>query len=310
MEEVILDKSDSIESEQRFLDLFGYHSLGPDNSNRFKIFDLDGAEVGFIQRKKLHKKNGKKHLAAVFGYCMEVYSDDVLCSNIRELNSRNFKYFSDKSYQYQFEIRNKNGNMDQVALDMTQYPSLEIHSNDFGVMSFKLDYYNLYLYLRNRMSSFNIEEITTLRTDYIDNPDDYDFNYGYTLNFSKSNEDNDMRELDIECMYSPYQDKDRKKKYVNITSQNRKNGEVIEVVTSTNVVATMEEVIKKHQMGIDSFSYFRHIVNDCYPWNQEIISSMLENSDISIDEFSLFIPDLASSKVKKLNKKKNGNVNK
>ena len=41
MEEVVLDKSDSIESEQRFLDLFGYHSLGPDNSNRFKIFDLD-----------------------------------------------------------------------------------------------------------------------------------------------------------------------------------------------------------------------------------------------------------------------------
>ena len=38
----------SIDFERKLLDLLGYTIIGPDNSNRYKIFD-NSKEVGFIQ---------------------------------------------------------------------------------------------------------------------------------------------------------------------------------------------------------------------------------------------------------------------
>ena len=51
---------DTIKSEQKLLDLLGYTAIGPDNQNRYLIFDEKGQEVGFIQRKRIHKRKEKK----------------------------------------------------------------------------------------------------------------------------------------------------------------------------------------------------------------------------------------------------------
>ena len=113
---------DTIKSEQKLLDLLGYTAIGPDNQNRYLIFDEKGQEVGFIQRKRIHKRKENK----VFGYVMEIHSDNVSCSNVRKISSMNEHDFYDKSFSYEFDIRNKNGNMDHIRLQMNDRPYLKI----------------------------------------------------------------------------------------------------------------------------------------------------------------------------------------
>ena len=125
---------DTIESEQKLLDLLGYTAVGPDNQKRYLIFDETGQEVGFIQRKRLHKRKENK----VFGYVMEIHSDNITCSNVRKINSMKEYDFYDTSFYYEFDIRNKNGNMDHVKLQMNDRPYLKIQSKDYKEMTFEL----------------------------------------------------------------------------------------------------------------------------------------------------------------------------
>ena len=80
---------EEIENEETFVNLLGYKAIGPDNSNRFIIVDENNNNVGFIQRKKLHNKNVKRGLPAIFGYQMEIESPTIHYFGIRRLNSRN-----------------------------------------------------------------------------------------------------------------------------------------------------------------------------------------------------------------------------
>ena len=75
---------ESLESELKFLELFGLTLEGPDNSNRYKVFDENKKEVGFIQKKKLHNKNVKKGRVATFGYVTEIETDNIIFKILRK----------------------------------------------------------------------------------------------------------------------------------------------------------------------------------------------------------------------------------
>ena len=95
------------ETEKKLIELFGYNLLEPDNSNRMLIVDKDDNQVGFIQYKKLFKKNIKKNLPATYGYNFVIDSPTISC-NIYRKNIDKIEESSDNNFTYEFQIKREN----------------------------------------------------------------------------------------------------------------------------------------------------------------------------------------------------------
>ena len=79
------------------------------------------------------------------------------------------------------------------------------------------------------------------------------------------------------------------------------NGNLIES-TSNVVEGTIEELVLKHQMGIDCFNHFRFLINKIIPTQKDIISSMIDEDMINKTNLSLFMPIDDKEEIKKLRK--------
>ena len=99
----------NIESEEKLIKMLGYNLKGPDNSNRWIITDKDHENVGFIQYKKLHKKNSPKGLEAIYGYHTEINSKDIYFSKTRKETDTDFKY--------EFSIKREDECLDSIELN-------------------------------------------------------------------------------------------------------------------------------------------------------------------------------------------------
>jgi len=264
----------NIESEKNLINLLGYSIIESDNINQVLIIDENQNKVGYIKYKRVNKK---KNLPDVYGYQMFIDSDKFFYKSTRNLNNRNQRLFYDTSFLYEFKLKKENGILEDIVIDMGINPSLILWSKEHGFMDFKIENNQMYLNFKSNLENFLIEEtiiVKLLESEKI---------YEYCLSYSSKNDDS------------------KDKKMINISFKTLKNNqlEIVEkkfnkiLKEKTSIVdGTIKEAIINHEIGIDSFSYFRYLINKEIPFKEEIIFKLLESSGLKDTEFSLFIPDL------------------
>ena len=282
---------DSIESEERLLDLLGYYVDGPDNSNRWKILDNSGNVVGFIQRKKLVKKNNKKNLGPIFGYCMEIDSKDIKYKGQRRLNSRNLPNFYDERFEYSFKIRNILNDMDTIELSLGNNPKIMIRSKDYGISEFSNDGDILKLAYTSAEDSFIIDE-----TIFVKSEENLEGNKEYTYSNSLTaytTPDYTEESKQIITQISFYQrGEDEDSKVIKVVEKAWLNGVIIK--EEQNLLAnTIAEAITAHSVGVQALNNQRNLLNEHYPWNEEIMDALFKHKTIEQEEFQSLIPDIA-----------------
>lgn len=297
---------DTIQSEQKLLDLLGYTAIGPDNQNRYLIFDEKEKEVGFIQRRRMHKRKDKK----VFGYVMEIHSDNITCSNVRKINHINNHSFYDTSFCYEFDIKNDKGNMDHIKLQMNDSPYIKIDSEDYKEMTFQLMYDKLYTCYISETDNFTMQEILVVHTEAdSENRIDYDCSYSYTVIVCDKEQDIDdisdsfgKKSTEFEAIHRSYYYDGNNNPYVCVNVKEWENGNLTQNEKYDIKKMQLPEVIEAHKSEYDPFSHFRYLVNERYPWKEELIGAMLENRGVPEKEFQVFVPDLQKASPKKQRK--------
>lgn len=285
-----------MEHEKIFLDLLDLKMEGPDKSNRFKIIDSNEKEVGFIQKKKLHSKNIKKNIPAIFGYHTEIESDSISYVATRRINNRSDKELNlnDTNCFYEFKIKREDGDYDLVQLNLGVNSSLTIYSVEYGYMTFFIEPEKLYFNYKSQTDNFNIEETVVVEVDYLSGMEQIHKGkeYAYCISFcdkEKSLEEKQgrtTRELLVKNNPYPFFYSNR----IQVKERSWKNGRLT-ASRDSYVNGTVSELIFKHQMGIDAFSHFRYLVNQVLPFKQDILQFMIERNKITEEPFSLFFPE-------------------
>lgn len=282
---------DSIESEERLLDLLGYYVDGPDNSNRWKILDNSGNVVGFIQRKKLVKKNNKKNLGPIFGYCMEIDSKDIKYKGQRRLNSRNLPNFYDERFEYSFKIRNILNDMDTIELSLGNNPKIMIRSKDYGISEFSNDGDILKLAYTSAEDSFIIDETIFVKSgENLEGNKEYTYSNSLTAYTTPDYTEESKQIITQISFYQRGEDEDSK--VIKVVEKAWLNGVIIK--EEQNLLAnTIAEAITAHSVGVQALNNYRNLLNEHYPWNEEIMDALFKHKTIEQEEFQSLIPDIA-----------------
>lgn len=282
---------DSIESEERLLDLLGYYVDGPDNSNRWKILDNSGNVVGFIQRKKLVKKNNKKNLEPIFGYCMEIDSKDIKYKGQRRLNSRNLPNFYDERFEYSFKIRNILNDMDTIELSLGNNPKIMIRSKDYGISEFSNDGDILKLAYTSAEDSFIIDETIFVKSgENLEGNKEYTYSNSLTAYTTPDYTEESKQIITQISFYQRGEDEDSK--VIKVVEKAWLNGVIIK--EEQNLLAnTIAEAITAHSVGVQALNNYRNLLNEHYPWNEEIMDALFKHKTIEQEEFQSLIPDIA-----------------
>ncbi len=291
---ISLKEINNIEHEKKLVELLGYNLIGPDMCNRWLITDENNNQVGFIQYKKLFKKNNKKGLPATYGYHIEINSNEISYNSTRKVDKENDKIGIDTRFNYELDIKRKDGNIDHLEVSFGEYPGLTLWSKEYGFINFKLDNDGLYLNFKSKTENFNIEETIVYKTHnrQLSNiPNEYAYQLSYCDKSIKIDNDSSkgIKSRQIVGTSTPYQQDSNEIKVVETTwvnSRKRNNRETI-------VKGTIEEMIVKHNMGIASFNHFRFLINQILPFKQEVISSMIDY--YKKEELALFIPELGAA---------------
>ena len=296
-----LEIQHGLEKEKKLLDLFGYSLIGPNNSNRWLILDENNNIVGFTQYKKFYNGNKQKGLSKIFGYHTFINSSKIKCEFKREANDKNGNAIQDIDYSYSIDIKRDNGETDNVEMNMGELPGLTIWSEEYGFINFAIGYNGLYLNFKSKTDNFNLEEILIYK-NFTNSQDKKE--YTYQLRYCKKGKKlSDMNSKgktiqEISGDYLPYY---HDKNQIRITEKTWVNGVSIED-RRNDVEGTIEEMVLKHQMGIDCFNHFRFLINKIIPTQKDIISSMIDEDMINKTNLSLFMPIDDKEEIKKLRK--------
>lgn len=292
MKNVVLETQHNIDREQKLIELLGYHLIGPNHSNRWLILDENNNQVGFIQYKKLFKKNVNKGYPATFGYHIEIDGPKVSYKSTRKINNVSSKQSENTRFSYGFDIKRENGDMDHVEISMGECLYLNVWSKKYGFIDFKIDHEKLFLNFKSRTENFNIEELVVFQSDGENRPS-YKKEYIYQIRYcSKELELSDdnlkgttIREISGVCN-SWYQESNQ----LELSEKTWINGKLRK--DRKNLVnGTVEEMAMKHQMGIDSFHYFRSFINQILPFQQDVISATLSDEILKERGLSLFVSE-------------------
>lgn len=285
---------DNIDIEQKFLELLDYKVSRVPNSNRYLIFDKFNKYVGFIQRKKIYKKNKKKGLDEIFGYQTYIDSDDIIYNSTRRIDS-------DNDYNYLFTVKGQQGNF-SVNINIGKNPSLDIFGSKYEHFIFSIENQKFYFTFNSSSGKFYFNETVIVE---LASSDDLNSNYSYTLNFSKKEDAlinwKNFNTMMLEANEIPkiYLWDDRNLEIKQSLFEDNKCISDDEVSTSGSI----EEVIEKHNIAILSFSHFRYLVNKILPFKDEVITSIIEQRGLDEKEFKLFIPDYKLNNCKEIGKK-------
>lgn len=260
-----------IESEVRFLNLFGYQVIGPDDSQRYIVVDQNGMDIGVIQKKKLHHKNTKKNLPTVFGYYTQIKSDKIEYQNVRrEDNSNN---------TYKFTLQNEN--KDQVCLCLGK--SLTIWSKEYGYMNFTMKESTMSINYDRKTDQNHMEE-----TIYIESSNRKKA-YEYCISTCDKNKKMENAKDRTTYNISFSHDSNQVENTISIHELHwEKNTITKDQITV--VSGTIEEVIEKHQAGRNAIQYFRNAVNQLLPFQNEVLTILLEGINLK-KEFALLLFD-------------------
>lgn len=274
----------NLDQEKRLIELLGYNLIGPDGSNRWIIFDKSKVPIGFIQYKKLHNSNPKKEYSKIFGYHTFIDSNHISYECIRELNDK-YGNLKNIDYSYCFKIKRENDEIDDIEINLGDYPSLTLWSKEYGFMDFKTDYNGLYLNYKSKTDNYNIKETIVYRKNEVNPYKEYTYQISYSKKDGELSSDNQNNISTREITGIQYFQNVNLLKIIERTWINE------ELITNreTDVKGTVDEMVKKHQMGIDSFSHFRFLIGKLIPFDKKFISVIIENNQDVSNSLSLFL---------------------
>lgn len=261
--------------EEKLINLFGFNLIGPNNSNRWEVYEQE-ENIGYIQYKKLHNKNIKKNLPAIYGYVLHIDNGKIKVNNIRKSTDKT-------NPTYVIEIKNNDEYSDTVELTFNDTSSITLWSKNYGFMNFSIDNNNFYLNFRSQTENFNLEETIILVNGRLDNE-----NYSYTLIYcpksKKITDDDPMVEFSVRQM--PYTNE------YDVTVAKCENNKYS--ILSEDIIKDLSiaNLIEKQELGISAFKHFRYLINKIIPCQKEIISTLLEDKIFNNEAYSLFIPDI------------------
>lgn len=277
----------NLEEEKRLIELLGYTLLGPDGSNRWLILDENQNQVGHIQYKKMYNGNPKKGYSKIFGYHTVINSSNITYTYQRKSNDKEGNMIIDTDFDYSFDIKRDNQEMDHVEINIGDIPSLYIWSKKYGFIEFKIDDRGLYLAFERKTEHVNIEELLIYQ-----NTDEYYDKKKYVyqettcdkgIDLSKhSNKGKTIKEISGTKSY--YEDQ------LEVSEKIWVDGEKIadnEYFTND----TVEEVAMKDKKGIDCFNRFRFLVNQLIPFNEDVITAIVSDENIRQYNLSIFFPE-------------------
>lgn len=168
-----------------------------------------------------------------------------------------------------------------------------------GYMQFNIGKENLYVNFKSRTENFNIEEVVKYNWDSrrAEKGSDYEREYGYQITYCRLPNTIDYRygnlkgrtSREITAKYDPNYWHFQDQKPLTIKETTWINGK-LRTNRTNNYDGTIEEAVKKQQMGIDAISHLRYRLNSILPFKQEIMKMMLSRP---IPELKSFFPDLA-----------------
>lgn len=273
--------------EKNFLDLLGYSLIGPDNSNRWNIYDEENNQVGFIQYKKIYKGNKKKDYPATYAYIIEINSKNIIFNNTRKVLENGLNKID--SQQYLFKIK-RDDDIDQVDMNIGEFLDLHIWSKQYGFSVLKIDYSGLYVYFNSKTENFNIEEIIIYGK-----VNELLANYTYQIKYCNKNRklsDNKYVTTREISGYSLNEDKIKiyEKTWIN---------NILKTKNTYDVSGTIDEMINLHEMGIDAFNHYRYLLGKILPFKVDFIDQFVTNEMIEENSLSLFIEKENEKKLKK-----------
>lgn len=273
-----------MEKELALIDMLGY-KIKQIYETRWNVLDENDKIVGFIQKKKIHSKDIKKNLPAVFGYITKIDSDKIIYNDKTIIGDEN-------NFNYSFDIK-VNGDNDYVEMNI-KYPSITLWSKEYGFISFHLTYNNLFFNYKSKTDKFNIEECVSYKWDKERYGKDDNKEFIYDISFCDKKFDIDAtksrRSLKISAKHNP-----DNKNSLDVEERTLKANKLINHTKSESDL-TMYEFIEEHKMGIDSFDHLRYIFTKALPFKQEFFSTVFENYGFSQEELLLFFPDVVREK--------------
>lgn len=279
-----------IQYEEQLLTLLGYYVVGPDNSNRWIIFDQNHEQIGFIQRKKLYNKNKKKGLPAIFGYCMEIESQSISYKGSRKLDE---EY---SSLCYQFDLKRNKKLVDHVELNLgSDTPGIFIWSKEYGHMEFRFLWDGTFVVdYKTKTDQFNMREQLMLK---LCNQNNETENHSYYYAFSCCDRDKDInKNQDVMISNVTFVSDPLEHKNENMTKIITENWDRGKMINSghTTTGASLGTIINEWPIGIDVITNFRNFVNQALPFTQDVSVYILEQKASEYPELMLFLPDRKS----------------
>ncbi len=269
-----------IESEVRFLNLFGYRVIGPDDFNRYMVVDNKRKDIGFIQKKKMH--NANKNSSAIFGYYMQIKSDKVQCQNVRRQDDSN-----DTSYQFILQ------NNDQVCICVDANLNLTIRSKEYGHIHFSMKKNKIVINCDRTTACAHIEETIFIQSS--------EKKKVYEFCISSCSKNKKMANAKNRITYHVgfLHDSSYDENHISVHELHWKGNGITKDQTAI-VHGTIEEVIQNSQKGHQIYQYFRNALYQLLPFQQEAISLLLEK--INLKELALLSDDAKAPYQKSIGK--------
>lgn len=300
-----LDKR--VEYEKYFLDLFGFYCVGPDNGDRYQVFDEDSNNVGFIQLK--FSEEGPECY-------MEINTPNLQVTNHRELkdqlfcqdfsNEESFRFYAGFN-DFNFTVVEENGDKYQVKLGLGHSnPSLSVTSLDLEERKRTgKDYVEALLNVTPQNFTFQSEVCCDnkasqekMKMEFIRNHVNYcsDLEYLYNTNFS--DEKNSLKSLNVRLDGFYKEQIFATKDYDEVSCQIRK----IEYPDVKNnekeiVASNLNEIIASSPLVSESYARFSNLVNGFIPLNENIISLMMKY--VNTQNFNSMVVGLLTDSSKK-----------
>lgn len=259
-----------IESEVKFLNLFGYQVIGPDTSNRYIVVDEKGVDIGFIQKKKMNDVDTKRNLPIRFGYYTQVKSDKVEYQNVR-------KEADSEDNTYEFSL----GHNDQVCICLGQTPKITICSKKHGTIDFSMNQKAMMINHNCVVGKFRMEQTVYMEASA------HKKVYEECISLCNRNKQmasaKDRTTVNTTFRYDSNYDKE----HVIVHKLEWKNRKIVRDET-VRVSDTFDEIIQKNPFSFDTLYYFQSIVDRLLPLQNGIFMTVFGKT-IS-EKYAVFMP--------------------
>lgn len=274
-----MKKIKDIKREIQIIELLGFNVSTPDKDNNYKIFNNKGELVGFIKYNKDGNKEERSYNDEYkHEYYMEIDNDELLvktgvyCPDFIASPTTIYIYYKNVGTNVYLHM-----GPDFMAIRMHYFHSIPNNK----ILLFYIDENKFY---------FKCQE-----------PYDYYFTPSVMVNLIEKSYTYDISFIDIKDVEHDYplyrgrlhcQEINEDSKLIIKNSWNYWKGKHDNHNTYlSSVKGTIEDAIKKHQMGIDAFNRMRYLMN--VPFKEDIIKFIIKNTEFELPRYlDLFIPEI------------------